>query len=199
MTLDVSKAVQTNEKVSPSFLTSNVTEGDKKIIEGYALKFNQRSKKLGNFYEVIGAQALQGVDLSDVKALVDHDFSKVLGRTKAQTLKLSIDAIGLKFLVEVPNTSYANDLYESVQRGDITECSFGFDVNEADRSAQTVTRLADGIYLRTVNKIERLDEISIVANPAYSSTEATIKRNFDTAVRAFETQKLKIELELLTL
>ncbi len=186
------------EAVSPLPLSSTL-EGDSKVISGYAVKFNQKSKKLGNFYEVIAPHALDGVDLSDVKCLVDHQFSKILGRTKAGTLKLSIDSIGLKFSVEIPNTTYANDLYASIKRGDVDECSFGFKVDESNKLAQTVTRQPDGNYLRIVKRIESLAEISIVANPAYNATSANIERDYEQAVRDYETTKLNLELELLSI
>lgn len=174
----------------------NANEG---IIEGYAIIFNQKSKKLGNFYEVIDAHALDNVDLSAVKCLLDHDTSKVLGSAKNKTLNLSINDKGLRFKVNIPDTTYAKDLYTLVDRGDIDGCSFGFNVNEKDRSAQTVTKMSDGNYLRKVNKIEKLTEISIVSIPAYDSTVATIKRDYDQAVKQYELEKLNTTLELLFL
>ncbi|MHC5226905.1 HK97 family phage prohead protease [Enterococcus sp. LJL99] len=194
--VDATKNIQGNEGDKKANLLST-KQGEKRIIEGYALKFGQRSKKLGNYYEEIAPGALNGVDLSDVKILVDHDFSKILGRTLSKTLKLIIDSIGLKFSVEIPNTSYANDLYESVNRGDISECSFGFTINEKDKNARQTLRLADGNYLRVVNKISRLSEISIVANPAYGSTSAQIKRDLEEAKKEYQKEKLTLELELL--
>nr|DAI97034.1 MAG TPA: prohead serine protease [Caudoviricetes sp.] len=174
----------------------NANEG---VIEGYAIIFNQKSKKLGNFYEIIDRHALDNVDLSAVKCLLDHDTSKVLGSVKNKTLDLSIDDRGLRFKVTIPDTTYAKDLYILVDRGDIDGCSFGFNVNEKDRSAQAVTKMSDGNYLRKVNKIEKLTEISIVSIPAYDSTVATIKRDYDQAVKQYELEKLNTTLELLFL
>ncbi|WP_213336844.1 HK97 family phage prohead protease [Enterococcus casseliflavus] len=174
----------------------NANEG---VIEGYAIIFNQKSKKLGNFYEIIDRHALDNVDLSAVKCLLDHDTSKVLGSVKNKTLDLSIDDKGLKFKVTIPDTTYAKDLYILVDRGDIDGCSFGFNVSEKDRSAQTVTKMSDGNYLRKVNKIEKLTEISIVSIPAYDNTVATIKRDYDQAIKQYELEKLNTTLELLFL
>lgn len=190
-----SKDVQTSEELQIRSLQTD--NSDEKVIEGYAITFNNQSKKLGTFYEVIDSRALENVDLSDVKCLLDHDYSKVLGRTKSKTLTLSVDEKGLKFRCVLPSTSYANDLYELVNRSDVNECSFGFTVNEKDKLAQTVKKMQDGSYLRTVNKIETLYEISIVSLPAYTNTSAEIKRDFDNAIFQFEKEKLLLEFELL--
>ncbi|NKD37889.1 HK97 family phage prohead protease [Enterococcus casseliflavus] len=197
MTQDVSKQIQRNEKVRPDFLAK--TKEGKKIITGYAIKFGQKSKKLGNYYEIIDRNALNNVDLTDVKALVDHDYSKVLGRTLSNTLVLEVDEIGLKFEIELADTSYANDLYKSIERGDINECSFGFKIDETDRNSTTVERIDSDTYLRTVKKIKELREISIVSLPAYENTNAEIKRDLEQAVKQYEIEKATLELELLTL
>lgn len=198
MTQSVSKDIQRNdERVRPDFLTQ--TKEGKKFLTGYAIKFGQRSKKLGNYYEIIDARALDGVDLTDVKALVDHEYSKVLGRTLSNTLSLEIDNVGLKFEIELADTTYANDLYKSIERGDINECSFGFRIDEADRNSTTVERIDSDTYLRTVKKIKELREISIVSLPAYENTNAEIKRDLEQAVKQYEIEKATLELELLTL
>lgn len=198
MTQSVSKDIQRNdERVRPDFLTQ--TKEGKKFLTGYAIKFGQRSKKLGNYYEIIDSRALDGVDLTDVKALVDHDYSKVLGRTLSNTLSLEIDNVGLKFEIELADTTYANDLYKSIERGDINECSFGFRIDETDRNSTTVERIDSDTYLRTVKKIKELREISIVSLPAYKGTNAEIKRDLEQAVKQYEIEKATLELELLTL
>ncbi|MBO1121631.1 HK97 family phage prohead protease [Enterococcus casseliflavus] len=197
MTQSVSKDIQRNEEVAPNFLTQ--TKKGKKFLTGYAIKFGQRSKKLGNYYEIIDSRALDGVSLTDVKALVDHDYSKVLGRTLSNTLSLEIDNVGLKFEIELADTTYANDLYKSIERGDINECSFGFRIDETDRNSTTVERVDSDTYLRTVKKIKELREISIVSLPAYENTNAEIKRDMEQAVKQYEIQKATLELELLTL
>ncbi|MEB6212998.1 HK97 family phage prohead protease [Enterococcus casseliflavus] len=199
MTQSVSKDIQRNEneEVRPDFLTQ--TKEGKKFLTGYAIKFGHRSKKLGNYYEIIDSRALDDVDLTDVKALVDHDYSKVLGRTLSNTLSLEIDNVGLKFEIELADTTYANDLYKSIERGDINECSFGFRIDETDRNSTTVERIDSDTYLRTVKKIKELREISIVSLPAYENTNAEIKRDLEQAVKQYEIEKATLELELLTL
>ncbi|MEG2254303.1 MAG: HK97 family phage prohead protease, partial [Vagococcus sp.] len=95
--------------------TESKETSDKKI-SGYAFKFGQPSKDLGGFVEVITPEALKDVDLSNVYLLYGHDYSKPLASTKAGTLKLDVDETGLHFEAELPNTSYANDVYENVSK-----------------------------------------------------------------------------------
>ncbi|MGX0504129.1 hypothetical protein ACUW99_000677 [Staphylococcus hominis] len=138
------------------------------IVEGYALKFNRESNLLGEFVEVISPEALRNADLSDVRCLIDHNSSYVLGRTVADTLKLEVDDVGLRFRCELPNTSYARDLYENIKLGNINQCSFGFTIEE---DGDEFERREDGIFKRTVNKIRSLFDVSIVTYPAYEDTD----------------------------
>ena len=118
----------------------------------------------------------------------------VLGRTASQTLELTVDDVGLHFRCQLPNTSYANDLYESINRGDINECSFGFVVRD---DSQTWTQ-ENGMYIRNLNSIDELFEISIVSIPAYNGTDAALaQRSLKRAIDEQEKRKLQIELELL--
>lgn len=173
---------------------AEVQSGENRTIEGYALKFNSMSKDLGGFKEIISPEALANTDLSDVRCFVDHDSSMVLGRTASQTLELTVDDIGLHFRCQLPNTSYANDLYESINRGDINECSFGFVVKDA---SQTWTQ-QDGTYIRSLNSIDELYEISIVSIPAYEGTDAVVaQRSLERVINDREKRKLQMELELL--
>ena len=86
---------------------------------GYALRFNTLSNDLGGFVETISPQALEDADLSDVRCLIDHDSSKVLGRTTSDTLKLNVDDEGLYFRCQLPDTSYSRDytMYQVTDNG----------------------------------------------------------------------------------
>lgn len=118
----------------------------------------------------------------------------VLGRTSSQTLELEVDDVGLHFRCQLPNTSYANDLYESIKRGDINECSFGFAVKDDSQTWEN----QDGMYIRNLNKIDELFEISIVSIPAYEGTDAVLaQRSLKRVINEKEKRKLEIELELL--
>lgn len=146
-------------------------EGETNVIEGYAAVFNSRTT-IGNDWwtEEIAPGAFSEALGGDVRALFNHDWNNVLGRTKSGTLKLSEDERGLKFEVELPNTSIGRDLVESMKRGDINQCSFGFipTVEEWDYSVEPAHR--------TISKVD-LFEVSVVSIPAYDDTEVSLVRN----------------------
>jgi HK97 family phage prohead protease len=102
-------------------------KGNKYYAEGYAAVFERRSGNLGGFVEVVKPTAFnKTIREADVRALWNHDPSLVLGRNKAGTLDLSLDSQGLHYRAELPNTSYGKDLYELLNRRDITQSSFTF-------------------------------------------------------------------------
>ncbi|MDO3660756.1 HK97 family phage prohead protease [Bacillus sp. C28GYM-DRY-1] len=170
-----------------------------KVISGYALKFGTRSHNLGGFIEMIDKRALDQTDMSDVRALIDHDPSKILGRTSAGTLKLEVDDIGLRFDVNLPNTQYATDLYENLRVGNISNCSFGFMLG---KDGDSFTRDQEtGLPLRSLRNISKLTDVSVVTYPAYEDTDVTIaKRNlqqYEERNRNPEKEKLLLQLDLL--
>lgn len=164
------------------------------VVEGYALKFNKESRDLGGFVETISPEALDGVDLTDVRCFLNHDSTKLLGRTSSGTLELKVDDIGLHFRCELPNTSTGRDAMELVKRGDLNQCSFGFTV------ANHKWTKDNGIMKRSINKIKSLLEISLVSIPAYDDTDVRVAtRSLEEVVNELEKEQLAIELELLGL
>lgn len=104
---------------------------------------------------------------TDVRALTDHVTHLVLGRTTAGTLKLEVDERGLKGVIIInEQDTDALNLYARVQRGDVNQCSFGFDILDEERSSPE-----DGVVLFTVRSV-KLYEVSIVTFPAYAETSA---------------------------
>ncbi len=102
-------------------------KGNKFYAEGYAAVFERRSGNLGGFVEVVKPTAFnKTMREADVRALWNHDPSLVLGRNKAGTLELSRDEKGLYYRASLPNTSYAKNLFELLERRDITQSSFTF-------------------------------------------------------------------------
>ena len=151
--------------------TREVGEEQASVISGYAAVFNSVTEIWEGLNEVILPGAFSdSLANSDIRCLFDHDWSKVLGRTRAGTLTLEEDERGLKFEVELPNTSIAKDLAESMSRGDINQCSFGFIPTEEKWNYDV-----DPV-LRSVISVE-LYEVSIVSLPAYSDTEASLIRS----------------------
>ncbi|MDA7025046.1 HK97 family phage prohead protease [Bacillus sp. CLL-7-23] len=180
-------------------LKAHSEEDGPKMISGYALKFGTRSQNLGGFIEMIDKRALDHTDMSDVRALIDHDPSKILGRTSADTLKLNVDDIGLRFDVTLPNTQYANDLYENLRLGNISNCSFGFllakDGDSFTRDQET------GLPLRSLRNISKLTDVSVVTYPAYEDTDVSIAKRhleqFQKRNRNPEKEKILLQLDLL--
>ena len=153
---------------------STRAEGEEKavVIEGYAAVFNSKTSIGGWFDEVIepGAFSRSLSDNGDIRALFNHNWDNVLGRTKSQTLELREDEKGLNFKVELPDTSVARDLTISMERGDINQCSFGFFITDEEWNYNVEPAL------RTIKEVE-LFEISIVSIPAYDDTEASLVRS----------------------
>lgn len=139
-------------------------EGKPSKLAGYAAPFNSESEDLGGFREVIApgafAETLKG---DDIRGLVNHETRLVIGRTTARTLKLWEDDRGLAFEIDLPNTSYANDLVESIERKDVTGMSFRFYLEsfQDERWGKF-----NGMWMRTLIKV-RLVEVSPVTFPAY--------------------------------
>lgn len=156
-------------------LQTRAEDGESPKITGYAAVFNSKTS-IGDFFEEIiepGAFSRTLKENDDIRALFNHNWDNVLGRTKSGTLHLEEDDRGLKFEIELPNTSLGRDLAESMQRGDINQCSFGFWIE--DDGKETWDYSVEPA-LRTIHEIE-LYEISIVSLPAYDDTEASLVRS----------------------
>lgn len=144
------------------------TSGEMRF-EGYAARFNSPSEDLGGFIEDIAPGAFAEAVSGDVRALFNHDPNHVLGRTSAGTLTLREDGDGLRFEISAPDTGWARDLYTSVQRGDINQCSFAFDVIEDEWR-----HMSGAPDRRTLKKV-RLYDVSIVTYPAYQATSVSAR------------------------
>jgi uncharacterized protein len=145
-------------------------------LEGYAAVFNSLSEPLGGFVERIlpGAFSRSLREGADVRALVDHLPSNILGRTKSRTLRLSEDSKGLHFdIPELPNTNAGNDILESVKRGDVSQCSFGF-VLKQERWVTGTPRIRELIDVD-------LFDVSVVTYPAYEATSVSVRSNYGAA------------------
>lgn len=139
-------------------------DDDKRTLTGYAAVFNSDTDIGGWWTERIAPGAFAGSIGRDIRALVDHDWGRIIGRTKSGTLRLSEDDRGLKVEIDVPNTTDGNDLWELVERGDISGMSFGFRVTKQEWD-ETIDP-----PVRTIKEVE-LFEVSAVAFPAYDDTE----------------------------
>lgn len=139
-------------------------------ISGYAAKFNTLSENLGGFREQINTGAFDNVLTNDVRALFNHNPSLILGRTTAGTLTLETDTSGLRYHIDPPDTQAARDLMKSIERGDVTQSSFAFRVDDDDWQEDE-----DGRLIRTIKTYKRLYDISPVTYPAYPDTSVAMR------------------------
>ena len=175
-------------------------------LQGYAITFDTISADIG-FRETIRRGALDSTDMSNVVLNFNHDMNKPLARNSKNegvgSLVLTIDDKGLFFDAIPTDTSYARDLIENMKNGIVQKCSFAFSLDYNDKDAQKWD-WDDGnrVYdFRTIMKIEKLYDVSIVTNPAYESTSCTTyeraKEHHDNELQeAKKLRKRKIELEL---
>jgi HK97 family phage prohead protease len=143
------------------------------VMRGIAAMFNSISEDLGGFREQIAPGAFKSALAgSDVRALFNHDPSMILGRTASGTLRLTETDQGLEFECDVPDTSYARDLTESMKRRDVNQCSFGFTVANG---GDTWQKDDAGQWIRTIHVVSRLYDVSPVTYPAYPETSCAMR------------------------
>lgn len=134
-------------------------------IEGYFAVFNSPYEIFQGGVETVAPGAFGDTLDGDVRALINHDSTLVLGRTTAGTLTLRQDEVGLWGRIVInPNDSDAVNCYERVKRGDVSQCSFGFDILE-----EATENLPDGGVHFTIVRV-KLYEVSVVTFPAYDAT-----------------------------
>ena len=151
------------------------TENNKDVVVGYGSVFNSRSENLGGFFEYISPTAItdETIKNSDVRALINHDPNLILARSKfgEGNLNLSIDETGLKYSYELPDTTYGRDLGGNLKNGNISQSSFAFTIAEGGDSWTTDE---NGNDIRTINKIDKLFDISSVTYPAYNEASSDL-------------------------
>lgn len=146
-------------------------DGGELYIEGYFAVFNSNYEIGSGMSESIAPGAFTEALGGDVRALVNHDTTLVLGRNKANTLELKEDAHGLWGKVRInPNDSAAMDAYERVKRGDVDGCSIGFDIE-----SEKTEFLENGDVHWTIEKVNPLYEVSCCTFPAYKETNISAR------------------------
>jgi uncharacterized protein len=148
-------------------------------IRGYAIRFNAPSQDLGGFKEYIAPAAVDRTisEGLDVRALVDHDTGKVLGRTRSGTLMLRKDSKGLRIEIDPDEEiSYARDIMRAVARGDVSGMSFAF------RALEDEWNYEGKMPIRTVTDMV-ISEVSIVTFPAYTATDVQVAQR---SLQAFQ-------------
>ena len=167
--------------------------GDSRKIEGRSIVFNSLSQDFGGWKEEISPDAISDeiINASDILFLLNHSDSRgILGRKRkgSGSLSTEIREDGVYFSFEAPQTSLGDELLEYLRRGDITQCSFAFTVDDDDWKEQE-----DGTYIRTIKKFPRIYDMSAVYTPAYTDTEVKCARFAEIKAQEAEEAKKKME------
>ncbi len=144
----------------------------KRTIHGHAAVFNSLSEDLGGFREMIAPGSfMDAIKTDDVRALFNHNPDYVLGRNMAGTLRMVEDVRGLAIEIDPPDTQVCRDLMVSMERGDISQMSFGFSVRPNGQNWGTDD---EGNAIRTLTSL-RLFDVSPVTYPAYTATDVAVR------------------------
>lgn len=165
-------------------------EGGARRIEGYFAVFGEQYELWPGATESIDPHAFDEALDDDIRCLTDHETRLVNGRTTAGTLSLRVDERGLfgSTLINEEDTD-ATNLYARVKRGDVSQCSFGFDILEEETE-----RRSDGSVHYTIKKV-KLYEVSVVTFPAYRDTGVEARRADFEAMRRRETEAWKNQMK----
>lgn len=168
-------------------------DSDKLIIEGYFAVFNSNYEIWDGLTESIAPEAFNNTLNGDIRALTNHNTTLVLGRTANGTLTLHTDNFGLFGHIEInPKDSDAMNLYERVKRGDVNQCSIGFEIVKEETEV-----LSDGDIHWTIREV-KLYEVSCCTFPAYEETtiQARCKQADELKAKQLEAWKLNQKKKL---
>lgn len=182
------RAVRQMRSVASEFKTRADGETGDLYISGYFSVFNSNYEIFEGATESVAPEAFEGALSDDIRCLIDHETRLVLGRTKAGTLALKTDSRGLWGEVKInPKDQDAMNLYERVKRGDVDQCSFGFDILEEEFEDR-------GTTVHWTIKRVKLYEVSVVTFPAYEDTGVSARKNDLQSIkkRTLEIRKQKI-------
>ena len=165
-------------------------DGEGLYIEGYFSVFNSNYEIWPGATESIAPGAFSNTLSDDVRALINHDTTLVLGRNKAGTLELREDARGLWGKITInPNDSDAMNLYERVKRGDVDQCSFGFDIVNEETDFRE-----DGSIHWTIREV-KLYEVSCCTFPAYEDTSISAREKQYEEIKKRESEAWKANIK----
>lgn len=175
------------ERLTRSLVSKLETRAEQEgemLIEGYFAVFNKETELWKGAFEEISPGAFDGTMGNDIRGLINHDTSLVLGRNKSGTLQLKIDSHGLWGSIRInPNDSDAVNLYERVKRGDVDQCSFGFNILKEETDFRD-----DGTVKWTIKEID-LHEVSVCTFPAYEDTGVQARHN---ELEQYRAKKLEV-------
>lgn len=183
--MQTDRTIRQVRSVTSSFETRSDDTG--MYIEGYFSVFNSNYEIYPGCTESVAPGAFSNTLGGDIKALCDHDTRLVLGRNKAGTLELREDSHGLWGRITInPNDSDAVNLYERVKRGDVDQCSFGFEIVKEESDFRD-----DGTVHFTIREVE-LFEVSVVTFPAYAETSVSARKQDVAAIQKRKLDAWKI-------
>lgn len=164
-------------------------DGGELRIEGYFAVFNSIYQIWDDMSESVAPGAFSDTLGDDVRALIDHETMYVLGRNQAGTLELREDSHGLWGSILInPNDQDAMNLYARVQRGDVNQCSFGFDILEEETDFRD-----DGSVHWTIKKV-KLYEVSVCTFPAYAETSVQARKDEKENLMKRKTEKWRADM-----
>ena len=164
-------------------------ENSEKYIEGHFAVFDSPYYRWDGAIETVSPSAFKGALDDDIRALYNHDTNIVLGRNKANTLELRTDGTGLWGRVKVnPKDSDAMNLYERVKRGDVDQCSFGFDILDEETDFRE-----DGSIHWTIKAV-KLYEVSVCTFPAYEETSVSARKQDLENIKKRENEAWKAQM-----
>lgn len=143
------------------FSATPTVEGN--TLSGYAHTYNTRTVRNGTTMQFAPGAFDTAIGKSDPIAVINHNPSLLLGRVSSGTLRVGVDSKGLTYSIDLPDTTYANDLKTLVARGDITGMSFGVQLGDSH-----FTNDPDGTKVRTYTSVKLLLDISPVTVPAFT-------------------------------
>lgn len=153
-------------------LKTRAEDDGKKIIEGYFSVFNNVTELWPGAYEEIDSKAFDKTMGNDIRALINHDTSLVLGRNKAGTLDLKLDGHGGWMTIDINGKDQdAVNLHERVKRGDVNQCSFGFNI-----ISEEFINNDDGSVKWIIKEVD-LHEVSVCTFPAYEATSIQARKS----------------------
>jgi HK97 family phage prohead protease len=163
-----------------------VEDSGARFIEGYFAVFGAAYEIWKGATESVDSHAFDDTLGDDIRALIDHETRLVLGRNKSSTLELKVDSHGLWGRAKINESDVdATNLYARVERGDVDQCSFGFDILDEE-----IDYHEDGSIHWTIKKV-KLYEVSVVTFPAYEDTSVTARKKDYNQIRARQTQAWK--------
>lgn len=180
--------IRQTRSIASNFTTRE--DGEDLHIEGYFAVFNSNYDIGPGMSESIAPGAFRNTLAEDIRALVNHDTTLVLGRTSAHTLELREDERGLWGRISInPKDTDAMNLYERVKRGDVSQCSFGFEIVREDTEIRE-----DGSVHWTIQEV-RLYEVSCCTFPAYESTNISAREEQRKEILKRETEAWRAKMK----